>query len=179
MKKKKIEKKTRAVEGELMITPNRGMERNPNIRLARDPMSKKVINCFDTYTEGAYRLNQEDDDVMREELEPVEGLIKYGKEIEIDYNDDGVLAPKALQTAMIFESDSAFPTALYPKTKTMSLACNPVIVGTREQPLGLFVPFTASPESLVWTSSIMAQAAFNFYQRRVQEDEEGFRIERF
>ena len=178
MKKKKIEKKTRAVE-ELMITPNRGMERNPNIGLARDHMSKKVINCFDVYTEGAYRLNQEDDDIMREELEPVEGLIKYGKEIEIDYNDDGVPAPKALQTAMIFESDSAFPTAVYPESKSLSLACNPVIVGTKEQPLGLFVPFSASPKSLVWTSSIMAQAAFNFYQRRVQEDEEGFSIERF
>lgn len=176
--KRKNEKKSRSVENEIMQAPRFSIETNFNAGFANDPMSKKVINCFDVFTEGAYALYQESDEVMQDALEPVNGLIKYGKEIEIGY-EDGVPTPKALQTAMIFESDSAFPTALYPETKTMSLACNPVIVGTREQPLGLFVPFSASPKSLVWTSCVMAQAAFNFYQRRNQDDEGNFRIERF
>ena len=96
-------------------------------------------------------------------IEPIAGMTKYARTIPIDFNEDGIAVADEPREAIIFEGRVGCPTVGYTDTNTMALLQDPVIIGTKNRPLGMFIPFTASRQTLAWAGQFFLEATINRY----------------
>ena len=161
-----IEKTYTEDEVEQMLAPYRAPEDNKPVYPYDDidEIKNKILGSFDRCGRAATEIiNIESDDKFFECIEPVAGMSKHAMTIPIEFDDDGVAVADKPRKAIIFEGRVGYPTVGYTDTNSMALLQDPVLIGTQKRPLGMFIPFTASPQTLVWAGQFFINAAVNNY----------------
>lgn len=132
----------------------------------KDVTTETVLEFFDRCGAAARNIieNTNDKEYVEATM-PVDGMNKHARVIPIDFNEDGIAVAGTPRQAIIFEGDAGGSTVGYVNDSTMGMLTDPVVIGTKGRPLGLFIPFTASTQTLVWAGTTFIDAAVNNYDR--------------
>lgn len=159
-----IEKTYTKDEVEQMLASYKASEVDKPVYPYKDDTKERILGSFDRCGRAATEIiNMESDDEFFECIEPVGGLSKHAITIPIEFNEDGIAVADEPRKAIIFEGKVGCPTVGYTDNNTMALLQDPVIIGTKKRPLGMFIPFTASTQTLVWAGQFFINAAVNNY----------------
>lgn len=158
-----IEKAYTQEEVEQMLAPYKAPEGDKPVYHRKD-VKERILGIFDDCGKAATEIvDIEDNDEFYNCIKPIVGMAKHAMTIPIDFNEDGIAVASKPRNSVIFEGQVGCPTVGYDDTNTMALMQDPAIIGTKEAPLGMFIPFTASPQTLLWAGQFFIEASVNRY----------------
>lgn len=133
-------------------------------KVIRQTTKDGLLTMIDRVGKSADAVNtQKDDDAFSNDIKPIGEFCSYARTIPIDLNDDCLPEAGEPKKAVLFEGNVGCCSVGYPEENSLALLVDPVVIGTENRPLGLFVPFSASPEALWWSGELFTRAATNAY----------------
>ena len=154
------------VDGEIIESPSRPIDEcmssiNTSIT-NKKYIEPKLLEMMNDFGNNASEIANSSDEEYIDNINITAPFCDYARLIHLDLADQKPVATR-LEKVILSENKAGITTMSFPDG-TASIVTEPVIIGSEERALGIFVPFTVDPMSARWVSDVFGAVADRGYE---------------